>query len=114
MPTSDLTGWERSDSSFHLEDVVPVAVAISDGVPAIADEGQRTLLLHGLAFALALSRSVYAVDPPRAFRCIIAVNRTNGTFRFHQIRPGEDWNVPDLDSYLSDKMVVLDIEPTLP
>ena len=27
-------------------------------------------------------------------RCIIAVKDTNGTFRFHQIRPGESWNSP--------------------
>ena len=43
--TGDLTGWECSDSAFHLEDVVPVEVVINDGVPAIADEGQRILLL---------------------------------------------------------------------
>lgn len=111
LATSDLTGWECSDSSFHLGDVVPVELVINDGLPAIADEGQRVLLLHGLAFALVLSRSVYALDPPGPVRCIISVNSTNGTFRFHQIRPGEGWNVPDLDSYLSDKMLVLDIDP---
>ena len=111
LATGDLTGWECSDSSFHLEDVVPVEVVINDGVPAIGDEGQRILLLQGLAFALALSRSIYTLDPPSPVRCIIGVNRTNGTFRFHQIRPGEDWNHPELDSYLSDKMMTLDIDP---
>lgn len=112
--TGDLTGWECSDSSFHLEDVVPVEVVIDDRVPAIAEEGQRILLLQGLAFALAFSRSVYALDPPSPVRCIIGVNGTNGTFRFHQIRPGENWNLPDLDSYLGGKMIVLDIDPARP
>ena len=47
-------------------------------------------------------------------RCIIAVNDTNGTFRFHQIRPGESWNSPDLDAHREDKMIVVDIEPPRP
>ena len=93
---------------------MPVEVVINDGVPAIGDEGQRVLLLQGLAFALVFSRSVYALDPPSPVRCIIGVNGTSGTFRFHQIRPGESWNLPDLDSYLSDKMMVLDIDPARP
>ncbi|MEQ7006441.1 hypothetical protein ABN028_09570 [Actinopolymorpha sp. B17G11] len=108
----DLTGWECSDSSFHIEDFVDVEVATVDDTPLIAESDQRTLLLHGLAFALQLSRLIYALDPPNAVRCIIAANNTNATFRFHQIRQGESWNVPDLDTYLQDKMIVLDIEPT--
>ena len=47
-------------------------------------------------------------------RCIIAVNDTNGTFRFHQIRPSESWNSPDLDAHREDKMIVVDIEPPRP
>jgi len=45
---------------------------------------------------------------------IIAVNDTNGTFRFHQIRPDESWNSPDLDAHREDKMIVVDIEPSRP
>ena len=47
-------------------------------------------------------------------RCIIAVNDTNGTFRLHQIRPGERWNSPDLDAHREDKMIVVDIKPRAP
>jgi len=47
-------------------------------------------------------------------RCIIAVNDTNGTFRSHQIRPGESGNSPDLDAHREDKMIVVDIEPSRP
>ncbi|HZB33939.1 MAG TPA: hypothetical protein VE465_27505 [Streptosporangiaceae bacterium] len=109
---TDLTGWECADSSFHLEDAVPVDNPTVDGVPALSEAHQRVLLLHGLAFALEFSRLVYALDPPTPVRCILGANETNATFRFHQIRPGESWNAPDLDGYRSEKMVVIDIEPT--
>ena len=110
-----LTQWECSDSSFHLEDVVPVEEVLTvDGAPVIMEEGQRTLLLHGVSFALRFSQSVYALDPPTPVRCIVAVNETSGTFRFHQIRPGEEWNLPDLDGYRCEKVIVLDIDPAGP
>jgi hypothetical protein len=108
----DLTAWECADSSFHIEDHVPaVHVAIVDEAPVISDSDQRILLVHGLAFGLQFSRLVYALDPPSPVRCIVAANDTNATFRFHQIRPGEFWNTPDLDSYRQDKAIVMDIEP---
>ncbi|MFI6318783.1 hypothetical protein ACIBG8_14745 [Nonomuraea sp. NPDC050556] len=107
----DLTAWECSDSSFHLEDFVPVEVATVDDAPVISEEDQETLLRHGVAFALEFSKRVYMLDPPSAVRCILSANETNATFRFHQIRPGESWNLPDLDGYRLDKLVVIDIEP---
>jgi hypothetical protein len=107
----DLTGWECADSSFHLEDLVPVDVVIVDGAPVISEADQQILLLHGIAFALEFSQLVYALQPPSPVRCILGANETNATFRFHQIRPGESWNRADLDGYQMDKMIVLDIEP---
>jgi hypothetical protein len=89
----------------------PVDVATVDDAPLISDSDQRILLLHGLAFALQFSRLVYALDPPGPVRRIVGANDTNATFRFHQIRQGEQWNLPDLDSYRQDTMIVLDIEP---
>jgi hypothetical protein len=110
----DLTAWECSDTSFHLEDVVPVDVRTVDDAPVISEDDQRILLLHGVAFALEFSRLIYALDRPSPVRCILGANETNATFRFHQIRPGESWNGPNLDSYRLDKMVVIDIEPASP
>ncbi|MGW4474320.1 hypothetical protein [Nonomuraea sp. NPDC004354] len=107
----DLTGWECSDSSFHLEDHVPIDIVSVDGAPTISDDDQRILLMNGVAFALEFSRLVYALDPPNAVRCIVNANETNATFRFHQIRPGETWNAADLDSFRHDKMIVIDIKP---
>lgn len=108
---NDLTAWECSDSSFHLEDHVPVPVAIVDDAPQIAEDDQRILLLHGIAFAIEFGQLVCALDQPSPVRCIVAANETNATFRFHQIRPGEFWNYPDLDRYQLEKMVVIDFEP---
>jgi hypothetical protein len=110
----DLTAWECSDSSLHVEDHVAVPVATVDHSPVITDEDQATLLRHAVAFALRFRALVCGLEVPSAVRCIIGVNDTNGTFRFHQIRDGEAWNAPDLDSYRRDKMVVIDIVPSAP
>jgi hypothetical protein len=106
----DHTGWECADSSFHLEDRVPVDVPIVDDVPVIIEADQRTLLIQGLTFGVRFALLVYALEELGPVRCIIGANETNATFRFHQIRPGERWNMPDLDSYKLDKMIVIDIE----
>lgn len=95
----DLTGWECSNTSFHLEDFVP------------GDPDQRTLLLHGIALALELVGLVRVLDPPAAVRCLISASDTGATFRFHQIRPAESWNDPDLDRYRLENLIVVDIEP---
>ncbi|MEV6682808.1 hypothetical protein AB0N09_38990 [Streptomyces erythrochromogenes] len=108
---TDLTGWECADSSLHLEDHVTVDVRIVDGAPQTPEDGQRTLLLNGIAFALGLHRLVAGLDRPGPVRCIVSAGETNATFRFHQVRAGESWNHPDLDGYRTEKMVVLDLEP---
>jgi hypothetical protein len=107
----DLTGWECADSSFHLEDYVSVTVDTVDDEPRISEPDQRILLQQGIAAALHLRRPVYELDKPMPVRCIVSANETNATFRFHQIRPGESWNNPNLDAYLLEKVVVLDISP---
>ncbi|WP_328391963.1 hypothetical protein [Nocardia sp. NBC_00416] len=107
----NLSYWEASDSSFHLEDFVAVAVAVVDNQPLIEEGDQRVLLVHGVALARVMSRLVYELDLPTAVRFIVGANETNATFRFHRIRSGESWNTPDLDSYRQDKLVVIDVEP---
>jgi hypothetical protein len=106
----DLNRWECDDSSFHLEDFVSVEVAIIDEAPVIAEEDQRALLLHGVAFALEFSKLVYALDSPDPVRCIISAGDTNATFRFHQLRPDQGWYT-DLDRFRQEKMITVDIEP---
>ncbi|MEV6330145.1 hypothetical protein [Streptomyces sp. NPDC051909] len=108
----DLTGWECFDTSFHLEDNVPVRVHIrEDGAPEISEDDQRTLLLHGIACAMEFRHVLRRANHLGPVRCIIGANETNATFRFHRIRPGESWTDPDLDRYRTDKIVVVDIKP---
>lgn len=105
----DLTAWECSDSSFHLEDFVSVDAVSAGDAPVITEVGQRTLLAHGLTFLLRFAWLVHDLAGPAAVRCIIAANETNATFRFHQVRDGERWHDPRLDRYQLDKMIVADI-----
>ncbi|WP_225730043.1 MULTISPECIES: hypothetical protein [unclassified Nocardia] len=107
----DLTGWECAASLLHLEDYVPVTVGHHDGRPIIAEADQRVLLQHGIALARTLASQVYTLVPRIGVRFIIDANDSNATFRFHRIRPGEEWNLPDLDTYINSKPVVVDIEP---
>lgn len=61
----DLTAWECSVNSFHLEDFVPVTVEVlDDGEPVIAEADQGLLLAQGLALALHLCRLGRSVEPP--------------------------------------------------
>lgn len=113
----DLTGWECSVSSFHLDDAVPVEIgSTSDGEPVISDEDQARMLRHGLGFALEVVRLVNELDEPVPVRCVIGANTTNGTFRFHRARPGESWLTADLDAYSREKpiekLIVVDSGPS--
>lgn len=105
----DLTGWECSVNSIHLEDAVPVTVTVNgDGEPSISEADQLLLLRQGIALGEALCRTAAEARPPMPLRCLVGVNATAGTFRFHRIRPGEDWLLPDLDGYVSEMIAVID------
>ncbi|MFJ2834227.1 hypothetical protein ACIO52_02575 [Nocardia sp. NPDC087230] len=97
----DLTQWEVDASSFHLDDFVPVDKGLRDelGVPMISEGDQRRVLVQGLMLALCIARCGHSLNEPIALRCIIGANTTGGTFRFHRVRPGEQWHSADLDGY---------------
>ncbi|WP_433114983.1 hypothetical protein [Micromonospora sp. CA-246542] len=113
MGWQDLTGYECNYNSFHLEDYAPVQVTIrDDGQPQISTDDQGVLLRLGMVVADAVLRLVRALPRPTAVRCIILANDTNGTFRFHRIRPGEDWiDLEDLERYPREMTVVVDNQP---
>ncbi|MEV0076205.1 hypothetical protein AB0H58_07310 [Nocardia neocaledoniensis] len=106
----DLTGWECTHTSFHLEDFVPVESTNVDG-PIIGVDAQRILLRQGVALAREVVRLAGELHPPIPLRCITGTNETNGVFRFHRIRPEETWLADDLDGYDEDALVVLDFHP---
>ncbi len=105
----DLTAWECSVNSFHLEDFVPVTVEVlDDGEPVIAESDQRLLLVHGLTLALHICNLGRSAEPPLQIRCIVSASTTNGTFRFHRVRAGQHGHHPDLDGYTLEKLIVVD------
>jgi hypothetical protein len=111
----DLTGWECFVNSFHLEDEVPVEVVLTEeNEPRISFGDQVVLLRQGVALALAVSRLATGAHPPVPVRCVVVTNHTNGTFRFHRVRRGADWVLPDLNDYgEEDMVVVVEVEPPL-
>lgn len=110
---ADLTLWECSVSSFHLDDVVPVRVgSLDDGEPVIGEADQVLMLRHGLGFAYEVVRLVGELPEPVPVRCVVGANSTGGTFRFHRARPGESWLAADLDAYRQEKIIVVDSGPS--
>ena len=109
----DLTGYECNYNSFHLEDYAPVQVTSSDdGQPRISTDDQVVLLRLGTAVADAVLGLVRVLPQPTPVRCVILANDTNGTFRFHRIRPGEDWiDLENLDRDSRDMTVIIDGHP---
>ncbi|WP_169514609.1 hypothetical protein [Actinokineospora enzanensis] len=102
----DPIGWECDVNSFHLEDVVPVHVEVTDCVPHVGEAEQVVLLRQGFTFAVEIARLADEVSLP--VRCIVSVNDTNGTFRFHRHRPGAGWTSDDLDGYADSKVIVVE------
>lgn len=66
---------------------MPVDNTHIDGRPLIGLDAQRTLLRQGTALAREVGRLAGELATPIPLRCIIATGDTNGTFRFHRIRP---------------------------
>ncbi|MGW4847685.1 DUF6630 family protein [Nocardia brasiliensis] len=106
----DLTGWECSETCLHLEDFVPVDSRDAE-VSIFGIDAQRTLLRQGIALAREVGRMAGELSAPIPLQCIVGVNETCGTFRFHRIRPDESWLLDDLDSYARDYGVVIDFLP---
>ncbi|PPK63765.1 hypothetical protein V5P93_005634 [Actinokineospora auranticolor] len=105
----DLTGWECSANSFHLEDHVPVEVRRTEHYePRISEADQLTLLRQGLTFAIELTRLIHARPDPPPTRCVVSTNHTCGTFRLHRLRPHNPWLADDLDTYVEERLVVVD------
>lgn len=110
---ANLTWWECSVSSFHLEDAVPVRVdLLDDGEPVISEANQVLMLRHGLGFAEQVVRLAGELENPVPVRCVVAANSTNGTFRFHRARRGEAWLNTDLDGYMQEKVIAVDSGPS--
>jgi hypothetical protein len=114
----DLTGREVERNTWHLEDRRDVYVEIdADNVPHIGAKDQVLMLKQGIA----LSRVVRELAEQQADHlgghppicCITAVNETNGTFRFHQLRDGENWLDANLNAYPNELIIAVESRPAV-
>ncbi|MEJ8631921.1 hypothetical protein [Streptomyces sp. MS2.AVA.5] len=81
---------------------------LDDGEPVIAEADQKLLLAQGLTLALHICHLGRSIEPPLQIRCVVSASTTNGTFRFHRIRAGQQEHHPNLDRYTLEKMIVID------
>ena len=110
---AELTYRESQRNCWHLEDDDPaIKVDIDDeGTPHIDLNDQIRMLRRGIVLSRIVHDLAAGLPDHPPLRCITATNDTNGTFRFHQIRPGEQWHADDLDGYLEDMLIVIDQQP---
>ena len=112
MGWRNLTTYECQHNSFHLEDdSMQQGELNQDGVPRISESDQVTLLRRGLLIARHVCDLARNLAEPVPIRCIISAGETNGTFRFHQLRDGEDWITNDLDRFRLENIVLVDSRP---
>lgn len=103
----DLTGWECFVNELHLDEHLQGA----DAANGLDLDAQRAVLVCGLAATLVLHQHARQLPVPPSIRCITATNASGATFRFHQIRPGEQWLDGDLDNYTNEALLVIDWQP---
>jgi hypothetical protein len=110
---AELTYRETQRNSWHLDDHSAIHVEIDDeGTPHISYEHQLHMLKQGVLLSrLVLDLAAGLPDRP-PICCITGTNDTNGTFRFHQLRPGEAWLLDDLDQYAQEMLIVIESRPT--
>ncbi|MBB2748882.1 UNVERIFIED_ORG: hypothetical protein FHR35_008785 [Microbispora rosea subsp. rosea] len=110
---TDLTGVECDANSRHLDDHPDVAVSIDHaGRPRIGRDHRIHMLRQGIVLSGIVHTLARRLPDRPPVRCITATDETNGTFRFHQIRPGEEWlRLDDLDGYADEMIVVIDAVP---
>jgi hypothetical protein len=112
----DLTGREVERNTWHLEDHPDVYVELdADNAPHIGAKDQVLMLKQGIALARVIRELAeeqaedLSGQPPIC--CITAVNETNGTFRFHQLRDGENWLDDNLSAYPNELIIAIESRP---
>jgi hypothetical protein len=69
------------------------------------------MLRHGIRLSQTVRDLARALPDRPPTCCITGTNHTNGTFRFHQLRPDERWIGEDLDTYLEDMIILIEDQP---
>jgi len=96
-----LTQRECWMNSWHLDDHPDVQVQTDDdGTPHIDLPGQVHMLRQGITLARIVRELIRQLPEPPPTCCITTTNATCGTFKFHQLRPGESLLPPgNLDTH---------------
>ncbi|GAA2386908.1 hypothetical protein GCM10010420_07230 [Streptomyces glaucosporus] len=111
-PWTSLTDHEAQRNCWHLDDHPDVPVEVDDeGAPHVGPAGRLLMLRQGLALSRTVRTLARALPDRPPTCCVIGVNETGGTFRFHQVRPGESWVARELDGYGSEPVVVVEDRP---
>jgi hypothetical protein len=106
-----LTGWETGHNWVPLEGFIGVHSNALYGLDKLTEAQERLLLRHGFDFLVKFSALARALDPPVPIRCILAGSEDSVTFRFHQIRPAENWDPDGPWSFRPEKLIVADLLP---
>jgi hypothetical protein len=111
----DLTSREVERNAWHLEDHPNVYVEVDDNnVPHIGAKDQVLMLKQGIVLARVIRDLAEQLpDRPPTF-CITAVNESNGTFRFHELRDGENWLDNNLNAYPNELIIAIESRPAHP
>jgi hypothetical protein len=78
-------------------------------------DGTTETLISCLEYAATLQDALMLLTQDRQFRVIVSLSEDDEfpksacTVRFHQIRPGENWIVEDLEGYKSEAILVFDV-----
>ncbi|MCK2239361.1 MULTISPECIES: hypothetical protein [unclassified Crossiella] len=109
----DLTGRECLANKLHLSYHLPVSTGVPDdgSEPDVEESDQRLMLRQGILLGFAVCELAANLPEPVPVRSIVSVSRSAGTFRFHQIRDGEQWLTEDLDGYRTERIAAVDLRP---
>jgi hypothetical protein len=86
----DRTGYESFINHIHL----PYS-------------GSSSSLKQCLTYTRALKQALQKLRPRRKFEIIVSLSDDGCVVRFHQIRPGEHWVSPNLETYADEAILVL-------
>lgn len=81
-----LTDRECWMNSWHLDPYLDGFERDEDGVPRLEPEHQLRMLKHGIALSRIVRELARELPDQPPICCVTLTNRTNGVFKFHQVR----------------------------
>jgi hypothetical protein len=93
-------------NAWHLDDHPDIQVDTDqDGTPQIGFDDQVHMLKQGITLSRIVRELARSLPDRPPICCITTTNQTCGTFRFHQLRPGESLLQPGkLDAHATEQI----------